>query len=136
MTRERSHREPGKAFMKTICLAIGCLIAMLAAAAGGRAQAPPGPPPGCANVPISAIADDSRHGVDWTRTCFPRCGCPDDYCANPYPRPCWPPYPPWYQCVPAGDCAPDGGCGSGRGRLSWWFLPTPRALREAIWCQP
>jgi hypothetical protein len=62
--------------------------------------------------------------------CCPRHGCPDDYCPNPYPRQCWPPYPPFYRCVPAGDCTPR------KDRLTWWFIPAPRALREALWWQP
>jgi hypothetical protein len=72
----------------------------------------------------------------WTLGCFPRRCCADDYCPNPYPQPCWPPYPPFYRCAPAGDCtAPP--CGSpGKEKLTWWFLPTPRALHEALWCQP
>src|SRR5262249_14116661 len=44
-------------------------------------------------------------GLHWTHECFPRGGCPDDYCPNPFPRQCWPPYPLFYRCVPAGECA-------------------------------
>jgi len=73
-------------------------------------------------------------GLHWTRECFPHNACPDDYCPSPFPRQCWPPYPSFYRCVPAGDCA---GC---RDRstddLTWWFIPKPRALREAIGWQP
>ncbi|SRR6266849_6736217 len=75
-------------------------------------------------------------GLHWSRDCFPHGGCPDDYCGNPYPRQCWPPYPAFYRCVPAGDCA-GYECGkSGQGRLTWWFIPTPRALRDALWLRP
>jgi hypothetical protein len=73
-------------------------------------------------------------GLHWTHECFPRSGCPDDYCPNPFPRQCWPPYPLFYRCVPAGDCAD---C---RDRsaddLSWWFIPKPRTLHEAIGWRP
>jgi hypothetical protein len=34
----------------------------------------------------------------WDRHCFPRCGCPDDYCRKNLPAVCWPPYPPYYIC--------------------------------------
>jgi hypothetical protein len=61
--------------------------------------------------------------------CFPRNGCRDDYRPNPWPRQCWLPYPPYYQCVPAGD-------GRKKDKLTWWFLPTPRALHEAVWWRP
>jgi len=73
-------------------------------------------------------------GLHWSHECFPRGGCPDDYCPNPFPRQCWPPYPLFYRCVPAGECAD---C---RDRstddLTWWFIPKPRALREAIGWRP
>jgi hypothetical protein len=64
------------------------------------------------------------------RCCFPPNNCPDDYCPNPLPRQCWTEYPPFYRCVPAGDCA---GCGNEKGKLSWWFIPKPQALRDALW---
>lgn len=64
------------------------------------------------------------------RCCFPRNACPDDYCDKPFPRQCWPDYPPFYRCVPAGDCA---GYGNGKENLTWWFIPKPQALREALW---
>jgi hypothetical protein len=113
------------AFAVVLCLLSAPLI---------LAQAP-GPlpaPVGCAEGPSCA----SPHGLHWTQCCFPRQGCPDDYCPNPFPRPCPPPYPPFYQCVPAGECGQAAGCGHDKDRLTWWFLPTPRALREAVWCQP
>jgi hypothetical protein len=77
------------------------------------------------------------HGPShWALDCFPRWGCPDDYCPHPYPRQCWSPYPPFYRCVSAGQCAPAPGVGVRDEKLTWWFLPTPRALREALWCRP
>src|SRR5579862_807925 len=78
----------------------------------------------------------SGTGCHWTQSCFPRNGCPDDFLPNPLPRPCQPPYPPFYQCVPAGPCGSSCGSGPVQSRLTWWFLPTPRALREAFWFQP
>jgi hypothetical protein len=72
----------------------------------------------------------------WTLGCFPRCGCGDDYCPHPYPRQCWPTYPAFYRCVPAGDCVHPPCAGVGNEKLTWWWVPTPRALREAFWCQP
>ncbi len=95
------------------------LLIALAGSAETRAQEPAPAPQGC----------------HWTLGCFPRCGCPDDYCPHPYPRPCWPPYPPFYRCVPAGNCQPNA-CGRGQEKLTWWFLPTHRALREALWSHP
>jgi hypothetical protein len=73
-------------------------------------------------------------GVHWTDGCFPRCGCCDDYCPRPLPRQCVPCYPPFYKCVPAGDgcCC----CDPNKRKLSCWFLPTPRALKDALWFQP
>jgi hypothetical protein len=48
----------------------------------------------------------------WDPHCFPRCGCPDDYCRKPLPCVCWPPYPPWYQCGPPTTPTPvPDGCG-------------------------
>jgi hypothetical protein len=32
----------------------------------------------------------------WDPHCFPRCGTPDNYCRKPFPRVCWPSYPPFY----------------------------------------
>jgi hypothetical protein len=74
-------------------------------------------------------------GHGWTLRCFPRCGCADDYCPSPYPRQCWPPYPPFYQCVPAGACAHPACVGVGNEKLTWWWIPTPRAFREALWLE-
>jgi hypothetical protein len=72
-------------------------------------------------------------GLHWSHDCFPRGGCPDDYCPNPFPRQCWPPYPVFYRCVPAGDCA---GCRQRSDDLSWWFIPKPRTLRDAVGWRP
>jgi hypothetical protein len=87
-------------------------------------------------APAGGSCCSSAKGLVWQLNCFPRCGCPDDYCPNPYPRQCWPPYPPFYRCVPAGECSHPPCVGVGNEKLTWWFLPTPRALREALWCQP
>src|SRR6266568_3615263 len=62
-------------------------------------------------------------GFRWTANCFPRNKCPDDYCPNPFPRQCWPPYPSFYRCVPAGDCSSPGCRDRSTENLSWWFLP-------------
>jgi hypothetical protein len=117
-----------------------CLLGALAAVAPGFSQEPrPGPAgPGgtCAAAPACGSNGDGLKGLHWAAGCFPRCGCRDDYCPHPYPRPCWPPYPPFYKCVPAGDCPHPPCTGVGNETLAWWFLPTPRALREALWCQP
>lgn len=109
--------------MKTVpAVALG-LLAALGAGPAVRGQQPTEAPAAAHRWPCP----------DWTRNCFPRCGCPDDYCPHPYPRQCWPPYAPFYQCVPAGDC----GCGGhGHGSLTWWFIPTPQALHDALWMKP
>jgi hypothetical protein len=72
----------------------------------------------------------------WVKVCFPRCGCPDDYCPHPYPPPCWPSYPPFYKCVPAGTCSPSTYGVPGKDRISLWFIPTPLTLHEALWLHP
>jgi hypothetical protein len=82
----------------------------------------------CAAGPTSCASN--AIGIHWAHGCFPRCDCPDDYCPNPLPRQCWPPYPPFYRCVPAGSGS------SSKDKLTWWFIPNARALREALWCQP
>src|SRR5579871_1487050 len=119
--------------MKNATLTLLGLLGALAAGVPGFSQEPrlvptspapaviypDGPPSGAPCVPSKCFG--------WTRACFPRCGCPDDYCPTPLPRQCWEPYPPFYRCVPAGDCDP--GCNGRRiDRLTWWFIPTPRAL--------
>jgi hypothetical protein len=101
----------------------------------------PGPAPAspCADAAPCACGESCgcRTGCcRWTRSCFPRWGWRDDCCPHPFPPQCWPPYPPFYQCVPAGACAHPPGVGVGNERLTWWFIPTPRALREALLCQP
>jgi hypothetical protein len=123
--------------MKTAAAMTLCLLIALTRGQTGLGQKPredpllsaaPAPPrvsPGC-----------GPQGLRWTLSYFPRCGCADDYCPHPYPPPCWPPYPPFYKCVPAGECARPGCGGQATSRLSWWFLPTPTALREALWCRP
>jgi hypothetical protein len=110
------------------------MVVALFAGTPGRGQGLERPPDGSVNIYAAASAWDAirakTSGLRWTVGCFPRCGCPDDYTANPYPRQCWPPYPAYYRCVPA------GAGGLGKEKLTWWFLPTPQALREALWCQP
>jgi hypothetical protein len=126
--------------MKTASPMLLCSLIVLATCPSGRSQEP-------GRVPASAITGCTQGAAcgfpgcglncfQWTLGCFPRCGCPDDYCPNPYPKQCWPPYPPFYRCVPAGDCARSCGGGEGKDRLTWWFIPTPRALRAALWCEP
>jgi hypothetical protein len=120
--------------MKNSSLLTLCLLAPLVVVANGLGQEPglacsregDAQRPGCESSCLSS------RGLHWTRNCFPCKSCPDDYCPNPYPRQCWPPYPPFYQCAPAGNCCRD----TNNDRLSWWFLPRPRALHEALWCQP
>jgi hypothetical protein len=99
------------------------------------------------NVTTSALTSDLQPlkgckctapgcGLHWTRDCFPGNACPDDYQPKPLPRQCWPPYPSYYRCVPAGD-GTGPICGSpAKDRLTWWFFPTPRALRDALWLHP
>jgi hypothetical protein len=115
-----------------LCLAGVLLIETVAGAQEARLGpvVTPGP------VPCGTSACPGAAGLHWTQECFPRCGCPDDYCPHPYPRQCWPPYATYYRCVPAGNCAATADPNRAGDRLTWWFLPTPRALREAIWCQP
>jgi hypothetical protein len=116
------------------------LVGALAVTVPSRAEdLPPGPtcpPPACSPTRTCARDEGGLGDCRWTWACFPRCGCRDDYCPNPYPRQCWPPYPPFYQCVPAGACTHPPCVGVGNEGLTWWFLPTPRALREALWCRP
>jgi hypothetical protein len=116
------------------------LVGALACWAPAPAQEPgpvTGTPcPNCAPCPTAESCGSGTGCCQWARSCFPRGGCCDDYCAHPYPRPCWPPYPPFYQCVPAGHCAHPPCVGVGNEKLTWWWVPTPRALREALWCQP
>lgn len=126
--------------MKHAAAMLLCLQVALVAGVPGRGQEPrpvsPGPPAVSIDVPACGFHWEGPKGLHWTHGCFPRCGCPDDYCPTPCPRQCWPPYPPFYRCVPAGACAHPPCVGVGNEGLTWWFLPTPRALREALWCQP
>jgi hypothetical protein len=126
--------------MTAACRVLLCLLSALAAVAPGFGQEPrpatAGPVAPCAATPAYGSTGDGSKGLHWTDCCFPRRGCCDDYCPHPYPRQCWPPYPPFYKCVPAGHCAHPPCVGVGDEKLAWWFLPTPRALREALWCQP
>jgi hypothetical protein len=123
--------------MKNASAVLPGLLSALVACAPACAQEPgPGTSPTCTAGQPSGLPCAGPHGLHWTRDCFPPNCCPDDYCPHPFPRQCWPPYPPFYQCVPEGDCARPGCGGNGTSRLTWWFLPTPRALCEAIWCHP
>jgi hypothetical protein len=110
-------------YAATIALTIG---AATVAALPGSAQEP---------QPQTACPRVAAKSWTWVQDCFPRCGCPDDYCPRPLPRQCWPPYPCYYQCVPAGDGRPVR-CESKKDGWSLWFLPTPRTLRDAVWCSP
>jgi hypothetical protein len=106
---------------------VGALIVCAPALGQPAAE---GPAPAC------PAQNCGRSGLSWTFGCFPRCGCPDDYRVHPYPRQCWPPYLPFYRCVPASDCAAASDCGRQQDRLTWWFIPTPQALRDAVWWRP
>jgi len=119
------------------CVAIVLqLIALSSACAGGPVPDPPPVPAGAA-VPVAPTGGlgGGLAGHHWTQACFPRCGGPDDYRANPYPRQCWGPYPDFYRYVPAGIPLLDQ-CETRRDRRTWWFLPTPAALRDALWPGP
>ena len=126
--------------MRTAFLALlGLLSGPVACAQGLGQESWPGlagPVPACTQGPMCGGGCGNLKCLRWTWGCFPRHGCPDDYCPNPCPRQCWPPYPPFYQCVPAGACTHPPCVGVGNERLTWWFIPTPRALHEALWCQP
>jgi len=126
--------------MKTVSHVLLGLTTVLAACAPGRGQAPQQVPPSTtvfySEVPNAKPPCAGTSGLHWARDCFPRWGCPDDYCPNPYPRQCWPPYPTFYRCVSAGDCGAKDGCGHANERLTWWFIPTPQALRDALWLRP
>src|SRR5215471_10778323 len=101
--------------MKTASPALGCSVIIFAICTLGHSQEPvPGPSSpckACTQGTTSGLPGCGLNGFRWTLGCFPRCTCPDDYCPNPYPRQCWPPYPPFYRCVPAGDCARSSGGG-------------------------
>jgi hypothetical protein len=126
--------------MTTMRRALLCLLCAWAAAGPGFGQEPrpepAGPSATYTTSPACGPNGDGLKGLHWTAGCFPRCAGRDDYCPHPFPRPCWPPYPPFYKCVPAGNCAHPPCTGVGNEKVAWWFVPTPRALREAVWCQP
>jgi hypothetical protein len=113
-------------------------VAVILSLLGALAVCAPalGQPPADAPAPAWPPQNCRRTGLGWASSCFPRCGCLDDYCPHPYPRQCCPPYPAFYTCAPAGDCAAAGACGRQSDRLTWWFLPTPQALRDALWPRP
>jgi len=117
-----------------------CLLVALIACPSGRGQeaarVPVSSATTCTDVPACASPCGGANCFRWTLGLFPRRGCPDDYCAKPYPRQCWPAYLPFYRCVPAGDCVSPSCGGPEKEKLTWWFLPTPQALREALWCHP
>jgi hypothetical protein len=120
-------------------IATALLVCFLSALVAGAQEPVPeraGSVPVGVDVPGCGFCHECPTGLHWPRDCFPHCGCPDDYCPHPFPRQCWPPYPPFYQCVPAGHCGHPPCVGVGNEKLTWWFLPTPRALREALWCHP
>jgi hypothetical protein len=114
-------------------LSWGLAAALLAASRSPGQQTRPEPcAPGCQAPPGAGPTT----GLHWTYCCFPRQGCPDDYCPHPYPQSCRPAYPPFYECVPAGDCSPSRCREQARDGGTLWFLPTMRTLREALWCKP
>ena len=93
----------------------------------------------CAYCPAHAARPPAAwsHCLSWTlRLIFRACGCPDDYCPHPFPRQYGHPTPAFYRCVPAGECDHPPCVGVGNEQLTWWWLPTPRALRDALWCRP
>ncbi len=97
-------------------------------------------PASSCTLPCDALtggpSDCRPHSDACLDSCFPANCCCDDYNPRPYPRSCFPAYPPWYQCVPAGDvsCCPKV-CTT-KDKRSWWFIPTCHALREALWLDP
>jgi hypothetical protein len=121
----------------SVVLGLVCVVACCGLGPGQE----PGPAPAspCASCTPCATGESCGGNTGccrWTCSCFPRGGCPDDYCPHPLPRQCWPPYPPFYRCVPAGHCAHPPCVGVGNENLTWWWIPTPRALRDALWCKP
>jgi hypothetical protein len=94
------------------------------------------PAPACTDGPVCEKPCSGPGSSHWTNCCYPRSGCPDDYCPNSYPRQCWLPYPSYYKCVPAGACSRSDACAAQKDKRSWWFVPTPQALRDALWFQP
>jgi hypothetical protein len=126
--------------MKTALHVYSCLVIFAAICAQGRGEEPrqvPISPGTCGPDAPACVTPCARSGgLHWTRCCFPRGGCPDDYCANPYPRQCWLHYPSFYKCVPAGGRTSADCYDTAKENQSWWWVPTPRALRDAIWRSP
>jgi hypothetical protein len=116
--------------MRYFPVALLILASVLAMCPAGTGQEPSSCSPACGS------AGGGPKGLKWTATCFSRCGCPDDYCPHPLPQQCWPPYPCFYRCVPAGSRCPQTNCETKKDGWAVWFLPTPRTLKDAIWCQP
>src|SRR5262245_4402137 len=114
--------------MKTVSSALLCLASALVACAQGPDQGPRREPASPAIIsnegPACGLLPPGSKSCGWTTSCFPRCNCPDDYCPNPLPRQCWPPYPPFYKCVPAGACTHPPCVGVGNEKLTWWWVPT------------
>ncbi len=81
-------------------------------------------------------SDCRTKSVPCVDCCFPASCCCDDYTPHPFPRSCFPVYPPGYQCVPAGDAASCPNACANKEKRSWWFLPTCHALRECVWLDP
>jgi hypothetical protein len=115
---------------------LGVLVTCVPVPGQGPCPSPGSPVSTWVEAPPCRLPSASPDGCHWVRGCFPRGGCPDDYCPNPYPRQCWPPYPPFYKCVVAGNCGHPPCVGVGNEKLTWWWIPTPRALRDALWLQP
>src|SRR5262249_47154669 len=126
--------------MKSITIALlgvfGAWVADCQANAQQPRPAPVRPCIKCAAAPAGAPNSDEKTTFHWAAGCFPRCNCPDDYCPTPLPRQCSPTYPPFYRCVAAGCCYHPPVTGVGNERLTWWWIPTPRALREALLWRP
>jgi hypothetical protein len=121
----------------SVVLGLVCVAAWCGPGPGQEpGRAPAVPCAGCTRTPPGHSGGKCTDCFLWTLGCFPRGGCCDDYCPHPFPRQCWPPYPPFYRCVPAGNCAHPPCVGVGNEGLTWWWVPTPRALRDALWCKP
>ena len=126
--------------MRTTLTVAMCVLSGLLVCSRAHADEPKYPKaecvPACTDAPACGKACTGTSGPHWTQCCFPRSNCPDDYCANLLPRQCWLPYPSFYKCVPAGACARPDGCSKEKDRRSWWFVPTPQGLHDAIWAHP
>jgi hypothetical protein len=103
--------------MKNTLAVFVCLFS--AAVAGAQAPAP------AVEQPPSAAP-----GVIVQDAAVPCQGCGDNSHPMPYLDSRWPPlYRPAYA---AGDWGRSPNVLGDRGRLTWWFIPTPRALVQAI----